>query len=112
MGIRLIGRKWRTTGETLDGFKVISVELELAVWEDKDDDLFNYMSSHIFGGLPLPGSRLYEAELDEIIRTLTKNPSSVYRDLSRASADLSIFTMVRDWFKKNYPHGWIEFDVC
>lgn len=111
MGIRLIGRDWRPTDATHDGFKVISVDVELAYWEDKEEELFTYMSACTFGGFPLPGFRIYEADLNEIIRTLEECPSKIYSDLLKVPGDLIIFKKVRDWFKNNYPYSWIEFDV-
>jgi hypothetical protein len=111
MGIRLIGRKWKATDETIDGFKVISVELELAMWEDKDEKLFKYMSSILLGDFPLPGTRLYEADLDNLIMMLTFK--SIYgEDKERTNQDRHTFTIIREWLKKNYPYGYIEFDVC
>lgn len=109
MEVRLIGRKWKATSETVDGFKVISVELELGTWNS--EELFTYMSAVLFGGFPLPGSRLYEAELDKIISDLTVCPSKIYTDHSRVKQDIVTFMNIREWFKKNYPSAWIEFDV-
>jgi hypothetical protein len=108
--IRLIGRMWKVTDKTLDGFKVISVELELASWKD-NEELWTYMKNVIFDGFPLPGSRLCETDFDVIIHTLKEYPSKIYTYHSNVKADIATFTKIKDWFKKNYPHGWVEFDV-
>jgi hypothetical protein len=108
----LTGSKWigPDDDEKLDGFKITRVELLLAEWHD-DERLYQYMNN-LFGEFLLPGQRLYEADLDKIINTLSVCPSVVYgEDKEQAAKDLITFSIVRDWLKKNIPHGSVQFDV-
>ncbi len=110
--IHLVGSKWKTDNDILDGFKVIRVELELGGWEN-NEQLYKYISSTFFDDIPMPGDRLYEYQLDKIIEVLTHHPSVIYGgDTKQAAADLVVFTKARDWLKKNTPNASVEFDVA
>ena len=110
--IHLVGKKWRNSEETIDGFKVLSVVLELAAWKN-NELLYNYMSSVIFSDFPLPGSRLYEEDLDKIIEALSTQPSMIYgNDTKQAEEDLATFLKVKKWYLKYFPNAHVEYDVA
>jgi len=95
MEFRLIGRRWKVEGETIEGFKVINVDLELAHWEN-NEPLFQLIVDEVFGGFPML-SRLHEDDFDKIIDNATPE-------------DVVVLKKVKEWHKKIYPHGWVELE--
>lgn len=112
INIHLVGKKWKTDGtDSLDGFKIISVDLELAEWKD-NDQLYDYITSTYFGDFPLWGDRLHEEQLTEIIEILKNEPSKIYgENLKQAAEDLTTFMKVKEWLVNNVPHASVEFDI-
>jgi hypothetical protein len=110
--IHLVGSKWRNGKDTLDGFKVIRVELELGEWIN-NEHLYRYVATTFFDGVPVPGQNLYECHLDKIIEVLSNHPAIIYGDdLKQAEQDLETFIKAKDWLKKNFPNACVEFDIA
>lgn len=108
--IQLIGKKWRTHADTIDGFKVISVDLQLAVWED-NSPLGRYMWETVFGGWPI-GVRLHEEDLYQIINAIRNNRSEIYgEDSEQAEKDLITFIKVEKWYMAHRPYISVELEI-